>query len=809
MLKNYLKIAFRSLLKQKIYTFINVLGLSIGIACCIFIFLFVQEEWSHDAFHANADNLYRLVIAQKDDSGEIYRNTLFPHTFPQTIHESVPGVVAASGFVKSRTWISYGADLSFQQHFGQVEKDFLNMFSFPLIAGDPATALSQPDAVVISKEVADKFFPEINGDYPGLLGHVLRFHGSEAKDYTVTGVMENVTSLSSLQFDMLTLLDNVKLYGKNNNDMGETTIYLQLKPGTNLENMETSLSALIDANLGARIAETNDELEPARYREFFSLHLQPLTDVYLDQSVNSNYTEFSKPIYSYILSAIAFLVLFIACINFTTLSIGRSTTRAMEVGVRKALGAYRQQLMLQFWGEALLLTALALVLGIGVAELLLPVFNAMSQKSLSLFNLENLNSIGILFGILIVTGLMAGSYPAIILSRFSPVAVFKGDLSVGGRNRFTRGMVLVQYVLSVSLIIITLVIVQQLDFMRHKDTGFATDAVVVVDMPHENTDNVYELYKQQILKNDNIVTATGSDRAFTSGKSMRGTKNDKGEWVVVRLIRVDEDYLKTLDIDLLAGRNISSEMATDATLAVLVNEAYVKKLNWTNEQALGQQLLDLDDNQEPPVIVGVVRDFHIDSMHREIEPLVLHNNPDYHRMYRVLVRIRPSEMPQTVDFLKDTWETLVPDQPFKYAFLDEELDKQYKSEEQWSQIIGYASFFAILISCLGLLGLAALAVTRRTKEIGIRKVLGASAPNIISLIAREFLILVAIANLIAWPLSYGIASQWLQNFAYRIDLSVWVFVAAGVLVVLVALFTVSSQAIRAAFTNPVKSLRYE
>jgi putative ABC transport system permease protein len=814
MFKNYLKVALRNLWGYKTYSSINIFGLAIGIACCILIFLYVQHELQHDRFHENAHDIFRIMIQENAANGERKLTTLFPTSFAEAVKKELPAVKRATSYIASRTRITH-ENRSFDAQCGLVNTDFLQMFLFPLLAGDPASVLSQPNNLVISKSLADKIFGASPKDYAEIRGKILNLPYTRDKDFVVTGVMRDVPNTSSLQFEFLIpLMEETHQYFWVDMDWGgEATVYLQLAEGWNVKALEAALPPFMEKHLGPQVERSGrTDLTNRNIREVFQLRLQPLTDIYLNSEVGSHYTARGNAFYSYILAGIALIVLLIACINFMTLSIGRSVSRVKEVGVRKVLGAQRQQLMRQFWGEALLLTLLAAVLGIGLAELFLPVFNYLADRELFISYFGNLQAILVLLGIIAVTGLLAGSYPAAVLSHFHPVTVFQGRVGITGRQRFTRGLVVVQYALAIAFMIGTGVMLQQLHYMREKALGYDKEQLAVVSLTGE--EEISERLKNKLSQYPQVISTAASDRSFTSGWQSRGIKKDDGEWETVRIIRIDSDYLQTLGIDLIVGRNFSETFATDTMQSVIVNETLVKTFGWQNPIGERLQGLATREGQQPPAIVGVVKDFHIDALRYAIQPLVLTISPDYGGLHHLFVRIRPDDIPGTITLLREAWKTVVPDEPFQFSFLDENLNRQYRNEERWSRIVAYAAIFAIVISCMGLLGLASLAVNRRTKEIGIRKVFGASIKNIVALLSKDFARLMILADLIAWPVAYYVVNRWLENFAYRSPDLVgargwWVFALAGGLALVIALLTVGTQAIKAALANPVEALRYE
>ena len=741
MFRNYLIVAMRNVLRQKLYAFINVFGLAIGLACCILIFLYVRHEWQYDAFHENADRIFRVIGRETRPDGSIAFSTLHPTSLAASLKEEFPGIEWASGFIRSRTQVSY-QKIYFRDSFGMVEPDFLKMFSFPLLAGDPATALRRPDGVVISETVARKLFGNPGDDYAVALEKPLLLGDHE---FTVAGVMRDVPENSSLNFSFLIPVEHHMNYPATVDwTGGKTAVYVELVEIQDAEAMERAFPPFAEKHLKDRIRHFKSRGRVRNTEDGFLLRLQPLRDVYLDSDgIKNSYEASGKVVYSYLLSGLAILVLSVACINYVTLAAGRSIGRASEVGMRRVLGAQRRQLMWQFWSEALLLSLIALAMGIALAEMFLPVFNELARKNLSIPHLEDWGTVLALLGMVCIVGLAAGSYPALVLSRLQTVDVLKGHARIGRRNTGSRALVVVQFALSIALMIGAALMFQQLNYLRKKDLGYRRDQVVVVPV----SDDDCELYKVEVLRSHRVISATVSDRAFTTGDATLGIETEKGKRFGVRVIRIDPDFLETLNIQLVAGRNISSPSAPGQRVTALVNEKLAGMLGW--EDPIGKPLKKLIALGEPTV-VGVVRDFHFDSMHQGIKPLVLHTGSGFSGPF-VLIRIHPEDIAGTTAYLQKTWEAVASDEPFYYSFLEDNLARQYRNEDRWFRITGYTFLFAILISCLGLLGLASLSVTRRTKEVGIRKALGGSASRPALLLSAEFAKLVLVANLLAWP----------------------------------------------------------
>ncbi len=801
MFRNYLIVAVRNLLRQKLYAFINVFGLAIGLACCILIFLYVRHEWQYDAFHENSDRIFRVIVRETRPDGSIAYSTLHPTTLAESLKEEFPGVRRASGFIRSSTQVSY-QKLFFRELFGMVEPDFLEMFSFPLLAGDPATALRGPDGVVVGEAVARKLFGYLDDEYPSALGKPLLLGGRE---FAVTGVMRDVPETSSFKFSLLIPIEYHNYYPINTDGTGgKASTYVQLIEGQDAEALEAGLQPFTKKHMGDRIVLLKEHSRVGHNDDGVLLRLQPLRDVYLNAAVGGlSYEAKGKVFYAYVMAGLAFLVLAIACINYINLAAGRYIGRAREVGMRKVLGAQRRQLMWQFLGEALLLSLLALAIAIAMAEMFLPVFNDLARKNLSISYSDSWGTVLALLGMACIAGLAAGSYPALVLPRLQTVDVLKGQVRLGGRYAGSRVLVVVQYGLCIALMISAAIIYQQLDYVREKDLGYREEQVVVVPV----SDFFSKRYKSEISRYHRVLGATVSDRAFTTGIFRSGMKKEDGVRIPVRVIKIDHDYLNTLKIPLIAGTNISPTSSSHSKPYALVNEKLAKLLGW--QDPVGKILKNFEwENLGGPTVAGIVRDFHFDSMRKEIEPLLLHTGPKAFGPF-VLIRIQPGDIAGTIAFLEKTWEAVASDEPFRYSFLEDNLARQYRNEDRWFRITGYTFLFAILISCLGLLGLASLSVTRRTREIGIRKALGGSVSNLALLLSGEFVKLVVVANLLAWPAAYYVTNRWLQNFAYRIDPEPEVFILCGILALVIALLTVGAQSMNAALANPADALRYE
>lgn len=820
MIKNYLKIAFRNLFKHKLYSLINIFGLAVGIACCVLIMLYVNNEWSYDEFHSKSDRLYRAWVHEDYGNNEIYFNSVTPLVLKSTLQESIPEVESVSRFFNFNSLVRKAEGSQAQSEtISMVDSSFFGMFDFSLLEGNAETAFSNPGSVVITKETASRFFEGDNA-----LQQVLSIRiGDTFQEFIVTGVIENPPANSSLQFQVLIPFTNSsKVFSENAHTSWFSVspeTYLLVQEGTDAAFLDPKLKAMMQGVLGDRYSESN-----------YTVGLQPIADIHLNTEIPGGIAQVSDPTYSYILAAIALLVLLIACVNFMTLSISRSTSRAKEVGIRKTIGAIRKHLMYQFWGEALLMTGIAIGFGILLAEMLLPYFNSLSGKGLEL----GISMDGLLFvaGAALFISLLSGIYPALILSGFKPVEVLKGRLNLSAdKNLFRQSMVVFQFTLSIALIAGTLIINNQLDYVRSKDLGFQKEQTLVLETdiqpgPENPLRNVIE---QANKITDRIRSDVGNTSSIAEVSMSAYTPVQQGGWISADFKEsdgrkrefhfniVDHRFLDTYQIDMVEGRDFSEENSSNAVRAIIVNQALVDDYGWENP--VGQRLPGpkFEDHE----IIGVVENFHFESLHTKVDPLVLAINPmipfsgidnigfSGSPTPRISLRISSENIPATMELLEKAWTAAVAGAPFNYTFVDQAVDSQYRQEERLSEIVMFGSALAIVIACLGLFGLASLMIVRRTKEIGVRKVLGASSSNIIVLVNKEFTKLVAIAFVIAVPVAWYGMHQWLQDFAYRIEIGLGVFLLSGTLALAIAWLTVSYQSAKATMINPVDSLRSE
>jgi putative ABC transport system permease protein len=790
MLRNYIKVVLRSIRRQAGYSFINIAGLAIGMACCLLITLWVFDELSYDRFHNNAPNLY-LVEENQFYSGRVYHVTVTPYPLAPVLKEEIPEIVEATRQVYSGGQLFRHGDKSFYEDMvWAVDPSFLRMFSFPLIKGDPATALSDPSSVVLTEKTARKYF---GNDEP--LGKVISVNNEF--ELKVTGIAKNVPLNSTIRFDMLFPYELLRSRGRTNEEFGSNSIgsYVQLKPGASVPAVNEKIRDFIKKRVEGSVTE---------------LELFPFTRIHLHQYFG--YDKSAVGIrYVYVFSLIAAFVLLIACINFMNLATARSAGRAQEVGLRKVVGALKKHLLVRFYSESMVYALLSLFLALLLVRLVLPWFNALTGKGISFNVLGHSQILWGIAGITLLTALLAGSYPAVFLSSFQPVRVLKGSLTAGaGSALFRRVLVVVQFALSVFLIIGTVVVFRQMKYMRTTSMGFDKDQLLTIRL-RGTTAASYEPFRNELRKDSRVLGVT----AATDLPSAIGSNSSGAEWrgkdpeqkILIGLSGVDYDYIDVLKIELLEGRNFSREYESDKTQAFLVNEE-VRKLMGRPAGA-GEEFSFVGRKGR---IVGVMKNYHFESLQSKIEPLAIYlaDPPEKGgRFNYALIRISPADIPGAVDFVRGTWSSVFSGFPFEFRFLDQQIDEMYRTEERAGRLLQTFAFLAIFIACLGLFGLASFMAERRTREIGIRKVLGASVPQITVLLCREFLFLVLLANVLVWPAAYWALESWLDHYAYRIPLSPLVFVFALGTALFITIMTVSFQAVRAAVANPANALKYE
>jgi putative ABC transport system permease protein len=807
MLKNYLTIAIRNLLRQKGYTALNIAGLAIGMATCMLIMLFVQDELSYDRYNEKADQIYRVVFRGKLNGNEI-AVPLAPAPAAQTLKNDYPEVLEATRLrINGSPLVTFENRTFKEDHFAYVDSNFFQVFTIPFIKGNPATALKEPNSIVISRTTAQKFFG--NQDP---IGKVLQLK-TWNETYKVTGVIDKVPSNSHFHMDMFASMASLDESKQPIFVSFNFNTYLVLPKNYNYKQLESKLPQVVEKYMGPQLKQfMGISLEDLKKRgDHAGLFLQPLTDIHLFSDFQFEMEPGGDIRYVYIFGAIALFMLLIACINFMNISTAGAAKRAKEVGIRKVLGSIKEQLIGQFLAESILLTAFALTLAILLVNLVIPVFNTLADKQLTLLTFANpLYIIGLLvFGLFI--GILAGSYPAFYLSSFQPIEVLKGKLSVGGKTVGLRSaLVVFQFFISTNLIVGTTVVYKQLNYVQDKKIGYDKEQVLVLHDTQSLGTNE-EVFRQQLLKDSRVVNASISNYLPAGPTSWNSSvvqpENNNDQSVNTQQYQVDHNYIPTLGMELVAGRNFSRDFPTDST-AVIINEAAMRAFGWTDDP-LNKVIGRFVDNQGTKAnyrVIGVVKDFHYESLHRTIGPLLMflgNSNGS------IIVKTKTKDIESLLSSMKTQWNAINASTPFAYSFMDERFAKTYYAEQKVGQIIAIFAGITIFIACLGLFGLATFTAAQRTKEIGIRKVLGASTFTITMLLSKEFSRLVLVAFVLAIPVSWYAMHKWLEGFAYRTDIGIGVFIAAGVLALCIAWLTVSYQSIKAALANPVKSLRSE
>jgi len=803
---NYLKITLRNTLRHKGHAAINLAGLAVSIACCMVIFIHIQDELSFDRFHANAARIYRVTRDWKraEGGGTLAANT--PAAVGPNLTAEYPAVEKFARVMfphPQSVLVGNGQSRFYEEGFYWADSTFFDIFSFKLKRGHAHTALVEANSLVLTESMARKYF----GDQDPM-GRTLTIETWSRDDYKITGILAEVPHNSHLQFNFLGSVrgaDQRYAYaysgeGQWTNSLGYT--YVLLRNGASAKELEAQLASFGERHLG----------EFARHRGFEpDFKLQPLADIYLHSNLNVEAGPTSDITYVYLFAVIAALILIIASINYMNLATARSARRGREVGLRKVLGAQRSALVLQFIGESLLMCFAALLLATTVAELMLPIFNSLSGKSLEFDYSQHPHLFFVFICIAGGVGLMAGSYPAFVLSALRPVATLKGELKSGRLGLLLRrALITIQFTASIILIVATIVVMKQLAFVRSQPLGFDQNQVAIIPIRDGEMRRHTESLKQEFLESPSIVSVSAA--AGVPGRTMlvdgfpvRPAGADGSAQIPMQIVGVDYDFFKTLDVKLMDGRFFQKEMRKDSASAFIINESAAKAWGW--DVPIGERLELVMDDGKKGVIIGIVQDFHFASLHEKVEPMVFHIWPQRYSCFAV--KMRAGDIPESMAFLRTTWSRMLPHRPFEFFFLDEEFDRQYAKDERVGKIFGYAATLAIFVAGLGLFGLAAFMAEQRTKEIGVRKVLGASVAGIVGLLSKDFIKLVLIANVVAWPVAYFAMNRWLQNFAYRLDLGWWVFALAGGLALVIALLTVSTQAIKAALANPVEALRYE
>lgn len=793
MVKNYLKIAWRNLKKSKAFSFINILGLTIGITCCMMIFLYIMNEFSFDKFHSKQKNIYRVMRAF-DNNGSIQKVPYLSPPYATALLTDFPNEIkSAVRVMPNNGLVSIGDNAFNEQKLYIADAEFFKIFSFPLVKGNAATALADPASVVLTETTAKKYFGSEDA-----MGKVIEM--DKNLRLKVTGIAKDVPSNSHLDFDLVMPISNYqnadwfKVWINNN---GFTYVLLDEK--ANPAQLEKQFPAFMKKYMGETMA---------RFGSTFSLSLTPLNDIYFEPASAFDNVKHGDQSVVYIFLSIAILILVIACINFMNLSTIRAIERSKEVGLRKVMGALRNHLVWQFIGESLFLTIISCILSIGILQLLMPFYNSLLGYDLSV-SWSSLPIYAFLAGTILFVGFLAGSYPAFFLSAFSPIEALKGKLRLGkGGSIFRQALVVVQFSISVLLIIGTIIINNQMSYMKDKELGYNQDQTIVVPIDNGDIFDHRDAFKNELLSKSNIVSVSlmsGEPGGFFDihNFTVEGHNDNKFKF---RTEFADFDYIKTLGLKLIAGRDFSGQFTTDTTEAAMINRTAAANLGFTPEQAVGKWIQNSIRDSVRRRIVGVVEDFNFLSLKEKMDALVI--SPSLDRRVAV-IKIKDSNSANAIATIKKVYSEVAPVYPFEYSFLDQKFDRLYKKDIRQQKILSVFSGLAIFIACLGLFGLASFTAAKRTKEIGVRKVLGSSTENILLLLSKDLLKPVMLATIIAIPFGYYAMHTWLQSFAYRTTLDWWIFVLAAVITIAIALIAVSFKAVKAALANPVDSLRNE
>jgi len=799
MFKNYLTIALRNLSRNKVYSFINIAGLSIGLACAMLILLYVKDEASFDKFHHNVNNIYRIVSKSKHN-GEEYKSSHTGYLQGPRFAQHVPGIQSFVRVQSGREDVQLGSEVKSQELL-YVDSAFFSVFTFPLLHGDARNCLKDPSSIVLSEDEAIKHFG--TADAVGKI--VMLKDDSTFTPHKVTAVAKRCPQNSSIRFDVLLPIRESEADAQNNDNWFNFFLntFVVLNPNSNLSNVESNIQKFYVADAAKTFKAMIEKYEPGSDATMGTYFLQPYTGIHMNKELpaQNGMTNASNPMYSYILSGIALFVLLIACINFVNLTVARSVKRAKEIGIRKVVGGARKQLVFQFLGESFLLCFIAFSFALIIVQLILPVFNDLANKALSVAYLFDAKLIAAYMILFLLTSLLAGFYPALVLSGYKPVETLYSRFNLAGKSYLQKSLVVLQFALASFLIIATFTIYQQFNFLTHTDLGYDDSNIVEINKNQIQHDEA-ATFKAELMKNPNIVDVALKN----GGQWMTGARTGNDSSISFDYETVDEAYIPMMKIPVVQGRNFSKTYPGDAGNSILVNESFVQKAGWKNP--IGEIVNFFYNNNEIYHVVGVVKDYHNKSLNQKIGPQLFTMKKD--NLYGLYdIKIKPGTETQSLNYIKKTFKQFYPLNPYDYVFKDEQRLKDYESEAKWKQIILFGAILTIFISCIGLFGLSVLSAEKRTKEIGIRKVLGASVNNVVTILSKDFLKLVAIALIISIPAAYFVSDKWLQNYPYRITLSWWLFASAAILVALIALITVSFQAIKAAVANPVKSLRSE
>lgn len=811
MFRNYIKVASRNIAKRKLYSFINAIGLSIGIAFCILIYLYIVDERSFDQFHENKERIFRLneasysVFASQHGDDPMEKSAYLPLPLGNAIKEELPEVERMTRFNSGdRVVFRYG-DKVFTETITYVDPDFFSMFSFPLLAGAADQLFTDKYDIVLTPEIAEKYFDD--GD---AIGKVVTLDLDGEKQFTVRGIVNSPPHNSSLLFKILVPIESQQWYTRNIEQWGNFSYptFIQVHPSTSIVDLKIKIDTLVQKHMGERLINWRKEGNIPEEYPVLEITTTNLSAVHQDYEIS--WEKVSDPKYSWIVGGIAILILSIASINYIALALTTSAARRIEVGIRKVVGAQQKQLVSQFGLESILLALLSMCIGLALVVLFLPAFNEFTNKGIELTLQGIAPVLGVSLTIALITGFLAGSYPALFLSGFLPASVLKGGFTSRLHAGFTKPLVVFQFFLSASMIISSVIMYRQMEFITSKELGYDKEHILVIPTQagwNEESDKVVEQFRMQLSTVPDVVLVSGTSSSFNQGWSRYGYKiNDENKSAYV--YRVDPEYIPLLNLSLVQGRNFDERRVSDSS-SVIINEALARDMGWDNP--LEEHLNWREDSIGLGAkVIGVLKDYHFRSLEQSIDPMFLSmdsKNTGY--LTTLLVKLSAGELSDKIDRVKEAWTSLYPDKPFDYSFMDQDIENQYQSYKRWLNITALSTGFAIFIACLGLFGLSGINAVNRTKEIGIRKVMGAPLSNIFFLMNKQFIWLALIAFSLATPLSWYFMSQWLGSFRYSISIGWELFAVSMFLGLVLALLTVSYHAVKAAMINPAETLKYE
>lgn len=803
MFRNYFKITWRNIIRHKGFSFINISGLAVGMACCILIMMYVAEELSYDNFHEKGPRIFRVnTISSVGTNTRSF--AVVPSVFSEEVAASTPEIEYATRLMLlGLSRFRYKDKEHEVSNLALVDPTFFRIFSYEFAAGDPRTALDEPDSLVITEEIASRVFGEKDP-----LGEILTpaAFNTDTSPLQVTGVIRDVPKNSHVKFDALINIKGLQHIMNSDQPLAflldpyycRLQAFFLMKRDSGIPEVEEKINRIAQEKWGEIYKKRGTA------REFFLLNIR---DIHLRSPNEDEHVPAGDIDNIYLFSAIALLILLIACFNFINLSTARSANRATEIGIRKVIGSQRSQLVKQFLFESILMSLIGLLIGVLLVLLLLPSFNNLVGKELESSALLHFSVLTGILGIVILTGFVAGSFPAFILSAFDPIRVLKGKLrSIAKNSVLRKTLVVFQFSISIFMLVGVITVIRQMNYIKNTNLGFHKERMAVITSPGDNSD----VLRQRIAQHPGVESVSFSINVpgvFIAYQPFNPTPDDtQKETLRAFQMIAGYDFLTTYGLELKRGRDFSREYGTDAEDAVIINEKTAEILGW-GEDAVGKKLYNVADNNKERTVIGVVKNFHLTSLKEEISPLVLELEPKFYRY--VSVRINPSRVPQTLASLESLFREVQPDQEFSYYFIDDAFRQMYPEEEKVGQIYLTFGLLAIFVACLGLFGLSSFSAAQRTKEIGVRKVLGASIREIVYMLSREFAALILAANLIAWPLAYFAMQRWLRSFAYRIDVTLDVFLVSGLIAMVIALLTISHQSVKAAVTSPADSLRYE